>query len=189
MPRARQRILVPREAILVLAAAIAALPGRAHAQQVKPLPVDSAARPKPITDPKQLTDLELVKEAISHITARAQEATDMRTRAAKDGFAIKTSCIDQKLRAIHEALAETQGMHDKWSQTDTSVELRGRWVERARVLRAAAIANLEACRSCTDARPGTAQLTAEYIGPAPVPTPGEVLRPPTVDRTPLATMY
>ena len=93
----------------------------------------------------------VVVEVPPFIEARAREVEALRTRAAKQGAAIKASCIDQKLRQIRQALAASRVVVAGWSLAERSPDYRQRSLYRMRVLKIYAVASADAAFACVDA--------------------------------------
>jgi hypothetical protein len=131
-----------------------------------------------------------MNETLDVIHLRIQEIQALRTRAAKQGEAVKTSCIDDKLRRLQTTEGSAKALQGEWAQLLYKPSDPSKYVERLQLLRIYAVATADAAYACVGSR--TNALVANWVAVS-VPQNGAptlpTATPPSVDRPPLASSF
>ena len=135
---------------------------------------------------------QFVGKTIKSIDGRIEEVAQLRARALKEGSAVKVSCIDDKLRKLRAALDAAKVIEGGWHLARLNEPFADRSMDRLRVLEILAVANADAAYACTDAHLAGIKMTTQVEVTVDVPvgaTGASAVRPPVIERPPLASPY
>ena len=131
-----------------------------------------------------------IEQSVSEIVSRVGEVQGIRQRTGVQDSPIKTSCVDEKLRHVRASLQSAKVVMSGWKLARTNRGYGQRSLSRMRILKLYATAATDGAYACSDGRAGTTTMKTDFKDPAlPMPLGLDVVRPPNIERPPLASPY
>jgi hypothetical protein len=132
-----------------------------------------------------------VEIVLGEMREKSAELEKLRDRAAKEGDAIKLSCIDEKLKRLRTSLKSAQTIQKGYSVGRNDPGYAGRQLDRLNILHLLVLSVTDEAYQCAGTSPTAESLNSVTVdgqkqGDVPVPSP---VPPPYLERPPLASPY
>jgi hypothetical protein len=143
----------------------------------------SAQKPAPEDDP------EFGAQKLGRIEAFVGEVVALRDAAARQGQAIRLSCIGERLKRLRALTATARRQADTWPRNYSDPAQRSKSAAEINELEVKAKALTAEAHACVEVRPDELQVEVTHEGNVPDLPPSDTVPPPNFERPPLASPY